>query len=93
MPNRDGTGPRGRGPASGWGGGLCAGTSGGRGPGFGQGRRRGWGANQAFAPGGQPGSSPSLGGSEDAILSKLNALQQEMSDLRARLDEKNGKPQ
>jgi hypothetical protein len=93
MPNRDGTGPQGRGPASGWGAGLCVGAGGGRGAGFGQGRRRGWAANQVSAPTGDPGSAPGLRGSEEAILAKLHELQQEMSELRQRLGEKDGKPQ
>jgi len=89
MPNRDGTGPQGRGPASVWGGGLCVGAGGG----FGRGRRRGWAANQMSALTVNPGSSPSQSGSEETILSKLHELQQEMSELRQRLGHKDDRSQ
>jgi len=97
MPGRDGTGPMGAGPATGWGRGFCRGGGAfGRGAGYGAGY--GWGRGggrrlgAAFAPGAHrragwwhaapPADERSLLESEEAALrAELEAVQRRLGEL------------
>lgn len=91
MPFGDGTGPLGLGPGTGWGGGWCWSPGGGRGgrgwrnvyratglPGWARGGW--WGARGAY-------SLPPAGVERDFLQRQAEALEAELSRIRARLDE------
>ena len=97
MPRRDGTGPIGYGPRTGWGDGYCAGTPGsdntsqteGRGFGRGSGRHRGFGGGMGRGRMAGRGGfcAPQNPEDEKHLLEKhRDILQNQLSNLNKRLD-------
>lgn len=84
MPARNGTGPRGMGPMTGWGRGWCAG-GGGMGRGFGGYGRFGMG--RGF--GGVWGAPVSPEMEEQALRQEMDMLRSRMDELQARLGKEN----
>ena len=98
MPRRDGTGPMGYGPQTGWGDGYCAGAPGSdntpqtkdRGFGRGSGRRRGFGGGvgrRRMAGRGGFITPPNPEDEQHLLENHRDILQSQLSDLNKRLDE------
>ena len=98
MPKRDGTGPMGDGPLTGWGFGDCAVAPGsdntsqamGRGPGRGSGRRRGFGGGMGrgrMAGRGDSFAQPNPKEEKHLLENQRNILKSQLSGLTSRLDE------
>jgi hypothetical protein len=98
MPRRDGTGPMGNGPQTGWGDGYCADApesdntpqTRGRGFGRGSGRRRGNGGNMGRGPMAGRGSAFAASNPEDEkhhLENHKEILQSQINDLNNRLDD------
>ncbi len=85
MPNRNGTGPEGLGPRTGWGMGNCAG-----GPAYGYGRGGGRGRGRGFGPGRGRGRGWFGSGSYSprplTVEEEKAELQAQAEDLRQELD-------
>ena len=95
MPRRDGTGPMGNGPQTGWGDGYCADAPGsvnttqtmGRGFGRGSGRRRGNGGNMGrgrMAGRGSVFAAPNPEDEKHLLQSQLNELSKRLDELTAK---------
>jgi Family of unknown function (DUF5320) len=80
MPFIDGTGPRGEGPATGWGRGPCAGAWSGFGPGMGFGRRVGRGVGYGLR-----WAAPAAPDRKAALADRANALERELARVRQQL--------
>ena len=97
MPGRDGTGPMGQGPMTGWGRGFCRGGGGwggagrGYGYGFGRGMRRG--AGRGFGRGrwGYPQVTPPES-ERDMLQEEATMLRSELDAITQRLDELSAAP-
>ncbi|MBT3257042.1 MAG: DUF5320 domain-containing protein [Deltaproteobacteria bacterium] len=98
MPRKDGTGPMGNGPQTGWGNGDCVDASEsdntpqtrGRGFGRGSGRRRGNGGNMGRGPMAGRGSAFAASNPEDEkhhLENHKEILQSQINDLNNRLDD------
>ena len=98
MPRRDGTGPIGNGPQTGWGEGYCADAPGfedtrqtmGRGFGRGSGRRRGNGGNMGRGRMAGRGNAFGARNPEDEkylLENQKEILQSQLNDLSKRLDD------
>lgn len=98
MPRRDGTGPMGNGPKTGWGAGYCTGDTApsyvnpmpGRDFGRGSGRRRGWGHGRGLGRCGREGGffmRPNPEEEQRFLEDHRNMLQSRLNDINSRLDE------
>lgn len=85
MPGRNGTGPGGMGPMTGWGRGWCAG-------GMGRGRGLGFGGNAGYGRFGMGRGFGGVWGTPVSSEMEEQYLRQEMEMLKARMDELQARP-